>query len=454
MIVTKVRREGQNVKRTLLLALLAAACTLLLSGCIFKPVDELYALPRQTDEYYNLQAELEQLLAAGAKYSAPVSGDNQQAVQMADLTGDGVREVLVFLHAGTEEPLQLHIYTKADGGYQPLTVLYHSGSSFDRVDYVDLDGSPGVEIVLGTRVSDQVLQSLHVYTVDQTGAAELLNTNYFKYTLADLDADGRQELVNFRSGAQNEPGVAELFRYVDGTIHSGGVARMSVPLEADVIRRIINGCTQPDHSAVFVASAYENGLITDVFAIRDGLFTNIAVTQDGSQSAQTLRGSTIYGADIDDDGLIELPSLLRLPKLEPEDPRDYELVNWYNLDLEGRKLAKLTTYYNDADGWYLEIPDDWGGSLLVHYGEESGGHAGYSFYRYDAAPEDAQRIATIYMFSGTDAQTLASTDGRFILNKKGDVVYAAQIGQALPLTQEELTALFHFIQVQWYTGEM
>lgn len=442
------------MKKKLKLVLLTAACALLLSGCIFKPVDELYALPRQTDEYYNLQAELEQLLAAGAQYSAPVTGDNQQAVQMADLTGDGIREVIVFLHVGTEEPLQIHIYTPNQGQYRELAVLRHSGSSFDRVDYVELDGQPGLEIVLGTRVSDQVLQSLHAYAVDESGAAELLNTNYFKYTLADLDADGRRELVSFRSGSQTEPGVAELFRYVDGTVHSGGVARMSVPLEADVIRRIINGYTQPEVSAVFVASAYESGLITDVFAMRDGIFTNIAVAQDETQSAQTLRGSTIYGADIDGDGLIELPSLLQLQKLEPEDTRSYELVNWYNLDLTGRKIAKLTTYYNDADGWYLEIPDDWGGNLLVNYGEQTGGHAGYSFYRYDSTPDDARRIVTVYMFSGTNAEELASTDGRFILNKKGDVVYAAEIGQALPLTQETMTELFRFIQVQWYTGEM
>ena len=83
------------MKRRLLLALLLAVGTLLLSGCVFKTVDELYTLPRQTDEYYNLQAELDELLAGGAQYSAPETGDNQQAVQMIDLPGDGVHEVIV-----------------------------------------------------------------------------------------------------------------------------------------------------------------------------------------------------------------------------------------------------------------------------------------------------------------------------------------------------------------------
>ena len=441
------------MKRRILL-LCVTAVLLLLSGCAFKPVDELYALPRQSREYYTLQAELDERLNASAQYSAPETGDNRQAVQMADLTGDGMDEVIVFLRTGEEDPLQVCVYTRVGDAYENLTVLSHSGSSFDRVDYVELNGAPGLEIVLGTRVSDQVLQSLHAYTVDDNGAAELLSTNYFKYTLADLDDDGQQDLVTFRSGAEGDQGVAELFRYVDGTIHSAGVARMSVPLEADVIRRIINGRTQPELTAVFVASAYESGLITDVFTVRDGVFTNIAVGPDQTQSAQTLRGAAIYGADIDGDGLIELPSIQTLQKFNQEDPRDYYLVNWYNLDPDGRKIAKLTTYYNDADGWYLIIPDTWEGNLLVRYGDDESGYAGYGFYLYNTELSDARLVATVYMFSGTDARTVAESDGRFVLNQKGDLVFAAKLGNAVDLTELQLQELFRFIQVQWFTGEM
>ena len=44
------------------LALLAAALTLLLSGCFVKTVDELYTLPRHSDEYDRLELVIEQLL--------------------------------------------------------------------------------------------------------------------------------------------------------------------------------------------------------------------------------------------------------------------------------------------------------------------------------------------------------------------------------------------------------
>ena len=56
------------------LALLAAALTLLLSGCFVKTVDELYTLPRHSDEYDRLELVIEQLLnSQNASYAAPVS---------------------------------------------------------------------------------------------------------------------------------------------------------------------------------------------------------------------------------------------------------------------------------------------------------------------------------------------------------------------------------------------
>ena len=52
------------------LALLAAALTLLLSGCFVKTVDELYTLPRHSDEYDRLELAIDAVLSGqSAAYS-------------------------------------------------------------------------------------------------------------------------------------------------------------------------------------------------------------------------------------------------------------------------------------------------------------------------------------------------------------------------------------------------
>ena len=62
--LTQYRMKGGKAavkrKKTALLAL-AALFALLLCGCLAQPMEELYALPRQSDDYNNLQQEYSNL---------------------------------------------------------------------------------------------------------------------------------------------------------------------------------------------------------------------------------------------------------------------------------------------------------------------------------------------------------------------------------------------------------
>ena len=102
--------------------------TLVLSGCFVKTVDELYTLPKHSDEYNDLQNAIDGLMAQGAAYSAPVSGANQQSVQLADLDGDGQDEAIVFLKTGGDKPLGAYIFDLIDGAYQNIAVRQERSS--------------------------------------------------------------------------------------------------------------------------------------------------------------------------------------------------------------------------------------------------------------------------------------------------------------------------------------
>ena len=94
-------------KRILLLC--ALVFTLLLTGCAMRTVEEMYALPKRSEEYKELQAAIDTAMY-GMTFSSPQSGENQQTVQMADLNGDGLDEYLVFAKGATEKPLQVLIF--------------------------------------------------------------------------------------------------------------------------------------------------------------------------------------------------------------------------------------------------------------------------------------------------------------------------------------------------------
>ena len=66
--------------KRMLLAVLAAAMSLVLSGCFVKTVDELYTLPKHSDEYNRLEQAIDQVMSSqNASYAAPVSGMNGPA---------------------------------------------------------------------------------------------------------------------------------------------------------------------------------------------------------------------------------------------------------------------------------------------------------------------------------------------------------------------------------------
>ena len=182
-----------------------------------------------------------------------------------------------------------------------------------------------------------------------------------------------------------------------------------------------------DIPAVFVSSAYEDtGLVTDVFAFQNGVFQSVTM-REAESPVSTVRSYYVYASDIDGDGLIELPQILPLPSAEGSDEND-SAISWYNLDLN---------------------------QFCITRGAEADGVHGYAFSQW----EDGRRtelIFTIYAFSGENRNESASADGRFILAEKGDITYAAKLGTgkwAEELSADRLRDMFHFIHIDWNSGE-
>jgi hypothetical protein len=150
---------------------------LLFSGCAMRTVEQMYALPKRSEEFNEMQSAIDTAMY-GMTYASPQSGENQQTVQMADLNGDGTDEIIVFAKGATEKPLQVLIFTQdEEGKVRTMETIGSNGLAFEQVEYVDFDNKPGSELVVGIRVGDQVQRSVSVYTF-RNGDAELLSEGY------------------------------------------------------------------------------------------------------------------------------------------------------------------------------------------------------------------------------------------------------------------------------------
>ena len=443
------------VPKRFLLSLIPLCFTLLLSGCLLKPVDELYTLPRQSDAYYNLQLEIEKVVSGSVQYCAPASGEHRQPLQMQDLNGDGTDEAIVFARDAGEKPLKMFIFSRSGDSYHLSSTIEGVGTSFDSVRYEQIDGSPGKEILVGRSISDQLLKSVSIHSFQGNSSVELMSANYSALETADLDSDGRQDLLLIRFESETQIGTVELYRYQNGIMARDPEQRLSEGVTS--VRRMICGYTEKNVPAVFVAGMLDENLIrTDIFALRDDVLQNI-VTDDGSGS-MTVRNYNVYSDDIDGDGLIELPEPFDILQASgSEDGASYRLIQWYSLGLDGKKTYKMLTYHDYARGFYVELDSAWKTEIAITRDDTIAEGQAYRFLQLNRKTNSPQEIFTVYVFSGDHRAELAAADGRFLIAEKNDISFAASIGDspwAERLTEDDLMDRFRFISLDWNSGEM
>lgn len=428
---------------------------LLLAGCGTVSGDDLYALPKQSDAYYDLQKAIDLTLPADAAYAGPLTGSNQQSVQLADLTGDGQDEAIVFVKTSGAKPLKMYIFDRSSGSYENTAVIEGDGAAFDCVEYAQLDDVPGLEIVVGRQVSNQIVQSLSVYTYTGSSQKELMSAVYSEFKVVDLDENEMKEVLVLRLETEERASVAELYHFQDGLMERYREANLSADIKQ--IKRIASGYVAKGVPAVFVASAVgENTTVTDILTFVGKDFCNLAANTNYSLTAQKIRNYPVYATDIDNDGIVELPTPVVLPSLSAEEETQW-IIQWYNLKTEGSRQLKMITYHNYAGGWYLELPQFWSEALTVSREQKDGGAIGYTFSHWLGYDEQPEELFTIYALTGEDRLQQAEKDGRALLAEKGETAYAVSMGRCKWVAnqnEEDIRAMFHFIDVDWDSGEI
>jgi len=436
-------------KNIALVLLLLAVC--LLSGCNMRTIDELYCLPKRSEAYNNLQSQIDKTMV-GYDYSAPLSGENRQRVQMVDLNGDGEEEYLLFAKGSADAPLRIFIFSGDGKEYTLLDTITATGTAFEQVEYVQMDDRRGSEIVLGCQVSDQVIRSLAVYTMADGQMEQLMTANYSKFVCHDLDKDNCSELLVLRPGATAvDNGIAELYGVENGIMERSQEVSMSEP--SDAIQRIMVGKLDDGLRAVYVASDVDgSAIITDIYAVVKGTFTNVSFSNESGTSVQTLRNYYVYADDIDEDGVLELPDLITMPYVgNTLSSENQHLIRWYAMDSKGREIDKMYSYHNVVGGWYMRLNEEIAEKIFVIQQGNS-----YEFHVWEAEEQLSHRLLTVYVLTGQKREEQAQIDNRFVLHRTESTVYAANLdvaSAAYGLSKEEMLKSFHMILTDWKTGE-
>ena len=439
------------MKKRVFCLIMLLLTALLFAGCSMLTVDQMYRLPKHSETYNNLQSAIDHAMQ-GLNYSAPLTGENQQNVQLADLDGDGEDEYILFAKSAEEKPLRILVFSTAQGQCELVSTVSCNGSAFDVVEYANMDGQPGLEMVVGRRLSDQLVRSVSVYTMTEDDIVQLVSVNYTKMLAADLNGNHQDELVVIRPGtAEDGQGVVELYSMTNNTVERYNEVTMSQP--ADKLKRVILGNLDGGVPAVFTACTVDDtAIITDVFAVVDDMLTNVAVSNESGTSIQTMRNFYVYADDLDSDGVVELPSLINMKPLEGRLNEDrHHLIRWYAMTPEGKTVNKIHTFHNFVGGWYVHLDSLWAQRITVEVLANQ-----YIFHLWDESYKQTQKLFTISALTGQNREEQALNDGSFVLLRTESVLYTATLEQAaadMDLTQDNLIFSFRLIQQDWKTGE-
>ena len=430
---------------------------LCLTGCLRVTADELYSLPLVSEEYLRLQAQVNAVLGDGAEFSPPTSGPNRQAVQMKDLNGNRINEVLAFFSFPGESTLKVYIFEMIEGDYTVAEIIEGSGTAIESVRYIDMDGDGVSEIIIGWQMGS-ALKYFTIYSIKDYHAVLLAREEYSEISVYDVNGDGNDDIIAIRMPTQEIGAVAELFVLMpDGEIVNSEV-RLSNGVEA--ISRILTGVLSDGVPAIFIdgEGRFEEGnLVTDVLAIRDDSFANISLKAPSGISEETVRvrlNSSLNSSDISNDGVIRIP----MPRfLKAQSETQYYAIDWYSFNVRGFIRLTLTTYHNIFDEWYLVLPFDWRGKVTIRREDIISGERTVIFSYISGEEGPNEDFLRIYRLSGEIGAARANLPGRTILITEGSSIFAFELmappnSYGLTFDEELIVTNFKLIFTDWLAG--
>lgn len=437
--------------------LLLGLLLLMTAGCSLHSPEELYTLPEPPAEYRSLDLRIQETMSAlGAEYAAPLTGNNIQTVQLQDIDGDGEEEAIAFFRVtGDAKPLKVYIFKQnGDNSYDTYAVIEGEGTAIYSINYENLGGSAAAEVVVSWRMSEKV-HSLAAYAVNANSVTELMRTGYTRYKLIDIDMDNRQEIVVLQVDTTEGKSRAEVYDYQEGGLVLCAAAPMSYEIKE--ISAIKAGYLRDSVRTLLVSSTFgeNNGLLTDIFAWRNGTLENITLDPMTGQSIGTMRYyNLVSSTDINQDSILEVPLPVALPTYQKvTGASDFWAIHWRQYDIEGEVWPVCTTYHNVQDRWYLVMPEEWEGQLTLSRRDNTvNGERAVVFSHWRGEESEPTPFLTIYRLTGANREIRSRIGNRFVLLTESDAIYAAEFHENdwdCGLNREDLAERFHLIRTEW-----
>lgn len=437
-----------------LIGLFALLC---LTGCSLKEGTELMQLPKPNKDRQAITDELARVRPADAVEDAPYDGKNRNTVQMVDLDGDGIEEVVAFFRVPANgNTYEAIVLTKRDEEEYTLAGRIRGiGTQIHSVDYPILssDGQRGILVTL-EKIGEQ---GRHLIAASYTdGKIEiLLEADYIDLLTVDLDGDGAQDLFTISGPDNRRTAAIYIYNQQDNTLRIASETPLSS--SAKIIQSVRAGMIAGNVPAVFVEETLSGagGQQTDLFIYQpDKGLRNMALNTESGTGRGTYRIVPADACDINGDGLTEIPHAVHMVGSTKEDVDAVYMLDWYLYGIYGDPTYVKTTYRNVSQEWDFTISQSWYDTVHAVKGSNNG--TDYTTFETYAPDGSTIPLLTIYYLLGDSDEiyNMIKNNELFALDETVSGVFAAEIPASaqmstLALTPQQVIERFSLVKIDW-----
>lgn len=376
----------------------------------------------------------------------PSSGDRRSAVILEDIDFDGKMEAFAF-YSTVEDgitTMTVNFIKTIDEGWKSVATQSIAAGGVERVDFCDLDGDGVEELLVGWEVHGTTDRQVAVYSPMGEALAQRMLQSYTNYVCCDLDEDNEEELFVQHLNPSEQLNRAMLFELTSMGVSQIGGCLMDRTVKAasePVVSALSTG-----QVAVYIDEVKGIGNITEVLFFSKGELVNpLLDSVETIENTKTVRAYTLSAADINNDGVLEIPVASVLPSAITSNNEVLYYTSWCSFNGEGL-VSKLNTIVNSIDGYYVTVPEKWWGKIAVAKETE---YNLRTFYYYDQKTETVGDkigyIKTVPVKSYKseeykDAVVLAETEDNIYLG-----VILDESGE-LSITADDLKKIFKLLE--------
>lgn len=324
--------------------------------------------PKLTGEQQAVQDTLDAYLAVGgqakdSRLKYPKNGENRSAIWLTDMDGDGEDEAVAFYTVAQDEMVHIHLMRRDEGDtWKSVGDIVGNSTEVDQVTLADLDGDGGKELLVGWTMYTSVDKQLTVYTDTETGLMPLVgNLLYTAFAVENMTEFSRDDLLIFRADTAASTVSVTLQAVEEGALKTISEVRLDgyiqgftdiqlAPL-SDEINGLYIDCYK-DASTMLTELVFWNGeqLVAPFYNTN----TNLSTTR--------VRELPLTAADVNGDGRLEVPICRRLPGYETTTAAGSQwLTAWNAWTVQSMTQVEETTAFycimNMTDGYYFRLDD-------------------------------------------------------------------------------------------------